>query len=96
MRYNYNPMAEPRIKYRKSYVDICCLIYNLLKNKDIKFNHFAEIFLDNKGRWGINSFQSFDGCAFVETIFLFHLAHHFVVSFFLQTIWNPGTAFQVR
>ena len=56
----------------KPYMDIFSLIDKLLKYKDIKFNHFPEIFLDNKTRGGINSFQSFDGCAFVETILLFH------------------------
>ena len=60
------------LKYNNAYDDKKSHIYKLLKNKDNKFNQFAEIFLDNMRRGGIRSIQSFDGCAFVETILLFH------------------------
>jgi len=59
-------------QYHNTYHDKISHIYKLLKNKDNKFNQFAEIFLDNVRGGGIRSFQSFDGCAFVETILLFH------------------------
>ena len=72
MRYRNSRSEMPGISYRNSYIDVFCPSHNSLKNKDIKFNQFTEIFLDNQGRGGINSFQSFDGCAFVKTIFLFH------------------------
>ena len=72
MSYSNNPGSRSGISSHNTYMDILCSIYKLLKCKDIKFNHFAEIFLDNKASGGINSFQSFDGCTFVETILLFH------------------------
>jgi hypothetical protein len=72
MKYRVVAKLEPALKYCKTYCDATRHIYKLLKNKDNKFNQFAEIFLDNIREWGIRSFQSFDGCAFVETILLFH------------------------
>ena len=63
---------ERVLSYRNTYHDKTRHIYKLLKNKGNKFNQFAEIFLDNIRRGGIRSFQSFDGCAFVETILFFH------------------------
>lgn len=72
MRYEEIAKLDQGSKYYNTYHDKTRHIYKLLKNKDNKFNQFAEISLDNIRGGGIRSFQSFDGCAFVETILFFH------------------------
>ena len=72
MGYRIIAKLDRALRYYNTYRDKTRHIYKLLKNKDNKFNQFAEISLDNIQGGGIRSFQSFDGCAFVETILLFH------------------------